>query len=96
MVEAKCPVPGCDNTLTEEQRNRKISVCSDCEVAEMHLCESCGKKISAARIKDGATICRECEANPTDLGEEDMQNYEEEYIGGRGSEKDEESEDFMV
>ncbi len=89
MSEVKCAVPGCDNTLTEDQRNKRISVCSDCEAAQMHLCESCGKRISADRISDGATLCKECEVNPNDLVEGDTYSYEEYEEEGT-------EEDFMV
>lgn len=91
--DVKCAVPGCNNSLTEEQRNKKIVVCSSCEAAKMHLCESCSKKIGVERIKNGATLCRECEMNPTDLEEPatDMMEYEEDYMG-----EEEEEEDFMV
>lgn len=86
--EVTCAVPGCDNTLTEEQRNKKIAVCSSCEAAKMHLCENCGKKISPKRIRNGATLCKECEMNPSDLepAESGMREHGSEY----------ESEDFMV
>ncbi len=92
--EVKCAVPGCSNDLTDEQRNKKIVVCSNCEAAKMHLCESCSKKISAERIRNGATLCKQCEMNPTDIEETatDMMEYEDEYVGG-GTE---EEEDFMV
>lgn len=69
VEEVTCAVPGCDNTLTEEQRNKKIAVCSSCEAAKMHVCEACNKQISPERIRNGATLCRECEMNPTDLEE---------------------------
>ncbi len=92
--EVMCAVPGCNNTLTDEQRNKKIVVCSSCEAAKMHLCESCSKQISGERIRNGATLCRECEMNPTDLEEPatDMMDYEDEYVEGTG----EEEEEFMV
>lgn len=88
VEEVICAVPGCDNTLTEEQRNKKIAVCSSCEAAKMHLCEACNKKISPERIRNGATLCKECEMNPTDLEEPgtEMMEY--------GPESEE--EDFMV
>lgn len=83
MAEEICSVPGCDNVLSEEQRKRKMVVCSSCEAAEMHLCEVCSRKIDPDRIKDGATLCKECEMNPTDLEETETQmlNREsEEYL----------------
>ncbi len=91
--EVVCAVPGCNNTLTDEQRNKKIVVCSNCEAAKMHLCESCSTKISVERIRNGATLCKECEMNPTDFEEPatDMMEYEGEYMG-----ETEEEEDFMV
>lgn len=86
--EEICSVPGCDNILTEEQQRKKMAVCSDCETAKMHLCESCGKQLSQERIKNGATLCKVCELNPSDLDEADTGTfeYEAEY----------ESEEFMV
>ncbi len=100
MTDVPCAVPGCNNSLTEEQRSKKISVCSECEAANMHTCESCGKRIDTERIKNGASICRECEANPSGL-EGSVQDYDDEYMMETGSEGDfmsEESdeEDFMV
>lgn len=79
-----CAVPGCENTLSEEQKDRKVPVCSSCETAKMHICESCGKQINPDRIRDGATLCRECEMNPTDLTEAEVEALEYE------------PEDFMV
>ncbi|KXB01627.1 hypothetical protein AKJ41_00835 [candidate division MSBL1 archaeon SCGC-AAA259O05] len=89
--DVTCSVPGCDNTLTEEQMKKKMAVCSSCEAAKMHLCESCGKKLAQERIESGATLCRECELNPSDLNElgeaeTEVLEYEGEY----------ESEEFMV
>ncbi len=90
--EIKCAVPGCNNSLTEEQRNKRISVCSECEAAKMHICEICGKKLSARQIQNGATLCEECEMDPTDIQEsESSSDLMEEY----GEESGEE-EDFMV
>lgn len=74
--ETICAVPSCDNVLTEEQKKRKIPVCSSCEVAQMHLCESCGKRISTKRIQDGAILCKECEINPAELDEAEMELLE--------------------
>lgn len=87
-----CAVPGCNNTLTEEQRNKKIVVCSSCEAAKMHICEACGKQISSERIQNGATLCMECEMNPTDFEEAgtDMLEYEEDF------EEQYEEDEFMV
>lgn len=82
--EVTCAVPGCDNTLTEEQKAKKTVVCSSCEAAKMHLCEACGKKIVPERIRDGATVCKECELNPSGLGETEGEMLEYE------------PEDFMV
>lgn len=84
----ECAVPGCDNIFTDEQKNSKMAVCSECEAVKMHLCELCSKKLSPKRIRDGATLCRECEMNPTDLqeGDVEMLEYEEEF----------ESEDFII
>lgn len=76
-----CAVPGCENPLTEEQKNERKVVCESCEAAKMHVCEVCGRQISAERIRDGATLCKECEMNPTDLGEQEseMPGLESEY-----------------
>ncbi|KXA91533.1 hypothetical protein AKJ63_00995 [candidate division MSBL1 archaeon SCGC-AAA259D18] len=84
--EVTCSVPGCDNMLTKEQVQKKIAVCSSCEAAKMHLCESCGKQLAQKRIRNGATLCRECELNPSDLSETEALEYESEYG----------SEEFMV
>ena len=91
MGEEVCAVPGCNNTLSEDQRDKRIPVCSDCEAAKMHLCEICSKKLSTQKIRDGATLCEECEMEPTDVQEtgSDLMGYEEEY-------EEEEEEDFMV
>ncbi len=87
----KCAVPGCTNTLGEDQRDKRIPVCSDCEAAKMHLCEICGKKLSVEKIRDGATLCEECEMDPVDTQEAgtDLIGYEEDQ-------EQEEEEDFMV
>lgn len=89
--EVTCSVPGCDNVLSEEQIKKKIAVCSSCETAKMHLCESCGKKLASKRIESGATLCKECELNPSDLGElneaePEVLEYDAEY----------ESEEFII
>ncbi|MFP4005540.1 MAG: hypothetical protein ACLFUR_02335 [Candidatus Hadarchaeia archaeon] len=79
--EVICAVPGCNNELTKEQRIEKKAVCSNCEAAKMHICEACGKQIKPKRIRNGATLCEECEMNPSDLegvGAE-MGDYGEEY-----------------
>ena len=94
MSEVNCAVPGCNNTLTQEQKDAKMTVCSECEAAEMHLCESCGKRMNSEKIKEGATFCKNCESNPTEFEEPEMQNYEEKYLGQEESE--DETEDFMV
>lgn len=86
--EVTCAVPGCDNTLTEEQRNKKISVCSSCEAAKMHLCEACSKKLSTKQIQNGATLCKQCEMNPPDM--------EGTAAGVLEQESDYESEDYMI
>jgi len=93
MVEdAICAVPGCDNTLEDSQIDKNISVCSSCEAAKMHLCESCSKRISAERIREGATLCKKCEMNPNDLEEPatDMMNYDDEYMDGVEENEDDE------
>ncbi|KXA96707.1 hypothetical protein AKJ37_04580 [candidate division MSBL1 archaeon SCGC-AAA259I09] len=36
--KATCNVPGCDNTLSDEQKEKNAPVCSGCEAAKMHLC----------------------------------------------------------
>jgi len=74
--ETVCAVPGCENVLSEEQKNSKIVVCSSCEAAKMHICESCGNQISPARIRDGAILCRECEMNPSELNEAETEALE--------------------
>ncbi len=90
-----CAVPGCNNTLTDEQREKKISVCSNCEAAKMNVCESCSKQISVERIRNGATLCKHCEMNPGDVDMEEpdagMMEYEDEYMGGA-----DEEDDFMI
>lgn len=84
-----CAVPGCDNEITEDQRGKKKAICSGCEAAKMHICEACGRKMNVKRIQDGATLCKECEMNPSDL-EEEMSTGMSDY------EMESESEDFMV
>lgn len=90
--EVVCAVPGCTNTLTEEQRESKMVVCSSCEAAKMHICEACGRQISSKRIKDGATLCRNCEMNPSDMGDITAKNYGYES----GYEPESEEEDFLI
>ena len=89
-TNATCDVPGCNNTLSDEQEEKKTTVCSSCEAAKMHLCESCGKKLAPKRIKDGATICQQCEMNPTDFEEQPEAERTFDY------EEEDEPEDFMV
>ncbi len=90
-TEQICAVPGCENELTEEQQGKRIVICSGCEAAKMHICEACGKKISVNRIQDGATLCTQCEMNPSDLDlEEEMESELSDY------EMESEQEDFMV
>lgn len=57
-----CAVPGCEEELSEEQVERGMIVCSNCEEAKMHLCESCSKRLSPRRIKNGAVLCQDCES----------------------------------
>lgn len=79
--EVICAVPGCDNELTDEQKKEKKAVCSSCEAAKMDACEACGKRIKPARIRNGATLCEECEMNPSGLENAgtEMDDYGEEY-----------------
>lgn len=102
MTEVVCAVPGCENNLTDEQRENKIPVCSECEAANMHVCESCNKRLSTEQIQNGGSLCSECEGNPSGL-EESMEEYGEEYIMGTDTEEEgfmveesQEDEDFMV
>lgn len=73
--EVICAVPGCGNPLTKEQRGEKIAVCLECEEAGMHLCENCGREIEPERIRDGASLCKECEMNPSALEGTDYSEY---------------------
>lgn len=79
MTDVTCAVPGCTNMLTEEQRSEKIALCSECEAENIHICDSCGKRMDAERIENGASICRECEVNPSDL-KESLHAYEDESM----------------
>ncbi|KXA99020.1 hypothetical protein AKJ40_04150 [candidate division MSBL1 archaeon SCGC-AAA259M10] len=65
--EVVCAVPGCDNLLIEKERNGKKAVCSTCEAEGLHLCDLCGKRMSTNRIRSGATLCKECEMNPSGM-----------------------------
>ena len=92
LAEEKCIVPGCDNELSEDERSGRIAICSSCEAAEMHLCGVCPKKLSIRRIKDGATICEECERTPGEIEGPDTDPIKMEY----GEEEELEPDDFMV
>lgn len=90
-----CAVPGCNNEITEEQQGKRKAICSSCEAAKMHICEACGKQMSVERIQDGATLCKECEMNPTEL-EEQMEPEQEPGMSDYDMESEESEEDFMV
>ena len=76
MGEVTCAVPGCGNVLSEEQKEKKIVVCFDCESADLHKCDTCGKEISVDRLRDGASLCRECGGGSNEAeGEEEYEEY---------------------
>ena len=99
-TEKICAVPGCDNELSEEQQGKNIVICSGCEAAKMHICEACNKKLSENRIRDGATLCMECEMNPSEMGVEEgiEEGMEDDMEPSLSPEYESESseEDFMV